>query len=401
MRPPQQSRLIRANHEYVKRVNTQIVLRCIREHGPLSRAEIARRTELYPATVSSLVSELLEQELVVETGVGASTGGRTPVLLELSPKVHRAVGVALDAQTVEVGLVDLLGKVVHRASAAVDGGGPHGVMREVKSLVEQVIEDAGVGGERILGIGAAFPGAVDADAGVVLGSQTLPGWGRFPLRDALRLEGHAVCRVDTGANAALCAERWFGSVGDGESALLLTFDWWIGGGLMIEGRIYRGHRHAAGEFGHLVVDSNGAQCYCGSFGCLHTVASGEAVVAKWRRRRGTDRSQALLELLDAADEGDETALSLLDEAGRYAGIALAGLINALAPDKVIVGGVLPHRSATFFRRLSETAKRRAWPHAAESVEIRRSALGADAFLLGAAALVLDEWFTIPQVPAIP
>jgi len=189
-------------------------------------------------------------------------------------------------------------------------------------------------------------------------------------------------------------------------------DYGLGGGIVIDGQLYRGRNGGAGEFGHMTVDVDGPQCKCGNFGCLDVMASAGAIVDKivGDVKRGARTSCVGLcggrvdditidVVLQAAGEGDAHAQAVVEEAGRYLGIGLASLINWFNPELIVLGGRLPLESTLYFQSATETAKRRAWSALGRDVSIVLSSLGPDACMIGAASLVLTRVFAPPSIAA--
>ncbi len=258
---------------------------------------------------------------------------------------------------------------------------------------------------RLAAVGVSFGGPVDANRGVVRLSHHVPGWDETPLRDQLRAEFRAPVAVDNDANVAALGEWKLGAGQGCASMLYVTISTGIGGGWVLNGRIYDGADGMAGEIGHVVVRPGGAACVCGKRGCLEAEACGPAIARAAREllaaRPGEGRELRALAKGDtasapaaeavtaqlvaqAAQAGDSLAGEVLEEAARMLGAGLGGAINLMNPERVILGGGVTKSGEHWWQVVRETARGHVLPQA--RVEILPAALGDDAPLWGAAAL---------------
>lgn len=403
----------KGNQKLVKNINRNIILNIVRQQGPISRADAARKSQLYPATVSAIISDLIEEGFVREVGLGDSTGGRQPVLLELDPGACYACGVSIGVGCVSVCLTGLDAKVIARLDRPLNpDDGPRRNLPHVMAAIREILNAGHVERDRLLGVGVVYPGPVDTSTGTILASPHMPGWGSFPLKAALEAELDCPIQVDNDANAAALGEKWFGIAKDRSSFLYVMADHGFGAGMVIDDRLYRGHNGGAGEIGHMTVDVSGPLCSCGSFGCLHVLASGTAIAHKVAGdvRRGVksrcldlaggDPDAITMEVvLQAAALGDPHAQAIVEESGRYLGIGLAGLVNCFNPDLIVLGGKMVLESSLFFGTAQETLRRRAWPALSRDLEVVPSALGETACMVGAAGLFISRVFESPSIAA--
>jgi predicted NBD/HSP70 family sugar kinase len=353
--------------EHARAHNRSLLLQVLFRAGPHSRADLARASGLTRVTVSDLIGDLLQERLVVELGTRNETRvGKPATLVGLDQDAALIVSLDLSSDRGPTGaLVDLSGAVQTRQSRRWDGRSRE---RALEPLLDFARDLIGAATKPILGVGVGTPGVVDPD-GVVLDAPNL-GWSHFPLAaklsDGLSLPVH----VANDANAAALAEHSFGGAGD--SALLaVTIGQGVGAGLLLDGALVSGDRHAAGEIGHVVVDERGPQCACGLVGCLET-----ALAVPLLRERLEGRSPA------------ETR-RLLAAAGRRLGIALAPVVSTLNLGEVVLNGPPDLFDGPLLQAAERTVRQRTLPLIAEHLEMRLSALGADAVLLGAAVLVLS------------
>lgn len=379
--------------ESLRRLNRLRVIGTLRDHGTISRAEIARRTGLSRSTVSSLVNDLQASGLVVEiadvAGGPRSHGGRPPILLSFDTSAGVAVGINFDHRHVRVAVADLSSRVLaerHR-QLDIDHEAEEG-LDAAAALVQAALDEAGVDRSRVVGAGVGLPGPIDRATGVVGSSAILPGWVGVTAVDELRERLGVPVLVDNDANLGALAEAAYGAGAGAQDFVYLMLSSGIGAGLILQGRLYRGSVGLAGELGHVLVDPDGPVCRCGNRGCLETAAAGPALVEQLRRSHGDGLT--VRDMLRLAREGDRGCCRVLADAGRAVGSAVAVLCNVLNPSLLVVGGELGGAGELLLDGVRESIRRWALPAAAEALEVVPGALGERAEVLGAVALVVSE-----------
>jgi predicted NBD/HSP70 family sugar kinase len=363
--------------------NRERLLYLLRSQGAMTQAQLARASGLSPATVSSIAKELREEGWVDDVGTG---GKRTA--LSLSRTAGVAVGIDFDHSHVRVAIADLAHNVLAEASEPldVDHEAYEGIGLAGK-MVRELLHDVGAGTERVTGVGMGLPGPLRRDTGEIGDSAILPGWiGARP--EAMMSEelGLAV-RVENDANLGALAEIVWGA-GRGCSELLyVKVASGVGAGLVLDGRLYKGHAGTAGEIGHVTVDESGPVCRCGNRGCLEVYAGADAVLDPLRRRHGARIT--LRQVIALAQEGDLGCQRVIADAGRSLGLAIAGTCNLLAPERVIVGGELAAAGEILLEPLRTIAQRSSIA-SLRATPVLQGVLGERAEVLGAVALVLRE-----------
>ena len=302
------------------------------------------------------------------------------------------VGVDFGGTNVKVGLVNARGRVV-RAHVVSSKAIPQpasfvdGVCRLVGSLAQSV----GARPAGLRGVGVGAPGPVDVARGVVHSMVNVPGWHEVPLARLLERRLGCRCLVDNDVNLFTLAEWRFGA-GRGAGQLVgLTLGTGVGGGLIMNGTLYRGACGAAGELGHMVVDPRGPRCGCGRRGCLETLVSAPAVVRlaqRTMRRRGARLTSQLVGR--AARAGDSQARRVWIEIGRRLGVGLANIVNLLNPDCIVIGGGVANNWTLFAPTLIRTLRAEAMEVPMEAVRVVRGRLGDHAGIVGGAVLVWNE-----------
>jgi glucokinase-like ROK family protein len=376
----------------LRELNRGRVIDALRERGTASRADIARLTGLSRSTVSSIVSDLIEDGLLSEqreaTGVAhGDAGGRPPVLLSLNPSAGLAVGVDFGHTHLRVAVSDLSHKVLaeSRRPLDTDHSAEEG-LDAASELVGKVLKKAKVGRQRVLGVGMGLPGPISRATGTVGSSSILPAWvGVNPAEEMERRLGVPV-HVENDANLGALAEFVWGAGQGHADVIYIKLSSGVGAGLLFSGRLHQGSGGTAGEIGHTPAQQGTAICRCGSRGCLETVASARAIAEQLGTSRGKPVSTE--ELIELIEHGDPAAARLLGEAGREIGVALAGLCNLVNPDCMIIGGDLSVAGETITEPVLESIRRYAITSAAEQVTVVPGVLGERAELLGALALVL-------------
>ncbi|HSD78154.1 MAG TPA: ROK family transcriptional regulator [Solirubrobacteraceae bacterium] len=370
------------------------VVDALRRTGPATRADITRVSGLSRATVSSLVAELLDAGVLAEqkpdaAGAAAPRTGRPPVLLALDASAGAAVGVDFGHRHLRVAVADLSAQVLaerrveldvdHEAAAGLDAAA---------ELIGEVLADAGVPRETVLGCGMGLPGPIDRATGTVGSTVILPGWVGLHAAEELAALVELPVAVDNDANLGALAEMTYGAARGVRDLLYVKVASGIGCGVVIDGRVHHGSRGIAGEIGHVHVDAGGRICRCGNRGCLETVAGGAALLALLRESHGEDLT--LPGLLALSAHGDVGARRALGDAGRAIGRALADACNILNPELIVFGGELATAGDPLLGGVREALGRYALPAAVATTRVTRGVLGDRAEVLGALALVIAD-----------
>jgi len=348
--------------EDTRRHHRALLLQLLFRYGPASRADLARSSGLTRVTVSDVVGGLVAEGLLRESAAPVQGKvGKPPVLVQLAEEARQIVAVDLSADGIVSGaLLNLSGKVQERLSRPLDGRrGPDAV-----ALLHELVGELVAAASRpVLGIGVGTPGVVDA-AGVVIDAPNL-GWHGVELADGLRSAFDVPVFVANDANTAVLGEHTFGAAGDG-GLMLVRVGTGVGSGLVLEGALLHGHRSAAGEVGHVVIDPDGLECACGRRGCLETVLA----APRLRERLAADGPDAL------------------GEVGVQVGVALAPVVGTLNLHELVLSGPLDLLDGPLLDAVDRTIRERTMPVSGEELVVRTSALGDDVVLVGAAVLVL-------------
>ena len=256
------------------------------------------------------------------------------------------------------------------------------LVEQLRAAARELLSIAAEKKWRALRIGIGSPGAVNFETGKVVGnSPNIPGWEGVNLKNSLRISGIPTF-ADNDANCVAVAELLFGAARNSKSALCVTIGTGIGGGVILDGKVYRGASYSAGEIGHTTVVFNGEKCGCGNRGCLEKYASVSALIEN-ASKQGFDSVRALT---DAAKADDSAAVALIAEQAAYLGAGLASAVNLVNPEKVILGGGFVDVYTPFLKLVKEEIKKRAFPAALLKLQVVKAKLGNEAGLVGAAFL---------------
>ncbi|KAA9151738.1 ROK family protein [Microbacterium lushaniae] len=315
-------------------VTRSAVLAFIGGSGPTSRADLARELDVSPALITQHTRQLIADGLLVELDHSPSSGGRPARLLGLVADAGRAIGVKVVADHITVVEVGIDGTVVRSATEPFDAASGTATTRLAEKLRAFI---GGGDGAPLLGVGVGVPGNVEEQAVGTVDSTQL-GWQRVPLGEALRRELDLPVLVENNVNALAIAEALHGQARGHENVLVLTIGTGVGAGLVVDGRVLRGRSGGAGEIGHVPVEEDGPLCQCGGHGCLEAVVGQEAVVRRAREQGLIGRDAGIAALRSLADAGDSGAQQLFSHAGHLLGRVLAGVVNVVDPEIVILLG---------------------------------------------------------------
>ncbi len=314
------------------------------------------------------------------------------------------LGIDLGGTKILSAVSDSEGKMLshdHGITPAVKG--TEAVIQSITESAHRALEQARVDISRLDAIGVGAPGLSNPETGILFTSPNLPGWRDVPLRDILEDKLGKKTFLINDANAAALGEFYFGAARGARNFVYVTISTGIGGGIVIDGKIYTGALGAAGEVGHMTIDDKGPLCNCGNRGCWETLASGTALAREARHRikqgvktRILDRADGDIEKVTAqvihaaAVQGDSLAKELIMQTGYYVGVGLANLINIFNPELIVIGGGLSNMGDLLLGPARKVAEERAFKIAFRAVRLAPAQLERDSGVLGAAAFALQE-----------
>lgn len=405
-----------ANLPAIAAFNETVVLDAVRRSPDgLSRVELAARTGLSAQTVTNVTRRLLQQGLIREAGKQSEgSPGKPRTILRLNPAGAYAVGVHLDPTVIACVLLDLEGSVVahvHRPSPP--DGDAVSTLAAAVDAINEVLATPGVDPERVIGVGVAAPGPIDAERGVVVRPPLIPSWNDFHLRDELTAATGLPSLVAKDVTCAAVAERWSDPAGASRDYAFVYYGTGVGVGLVLGGEVYTGSTDNAGDVGHVLVDPGGTLCACGRRGCygesvrpyrlvmqglwagVLTPPAGTTVVAETDLQLDVETVDELFtELASAAEAGDAGAQEIIDRSIRNSAFYLSNLTSLLDLDRIVYGG--PSWSRVERRYLDQLPERLAELDTGiltHGIAIASSAIGEDVAAVGAAALILDGTFS--------
>ncbi|MBO8129377.1 MAG: ROK family glucokinase [Peptococcaceae bacterium] len=313
-------------------------------------------------------------------------------------------GIDLGGTKIYSALADLDGNILCESKVPTESWrGYEGVVERMAAAIRDLQREARlVHHGRLLAVGVGAPGPLDSNTGVVYQAPNL-GWRDVPLGKNLESLLATPVFVENDANLGALGEHAFGAGRGSRDMVYVTVSTGIGGGLILDGHLYRGAGMGAGEIGHMTVLSDGPRCRCGNKGCLEAVASGTAIARRARREAGAGTAPVILELAggdpgkitavtvaEAASRGDERALDILTGAARFIGIGLANLVNLLNPSVIVLGGGVMESGRLFWQVMDEEMRERALERACQTVRLVPTALGPRVGVVGAIALALQR-----------
>jgi glucokinase-like ROK family protein len=389
----------------------QVIQFLVRQFGLLSRVEIHRLTHLRLNTISSLVRELLIEGKLVEAGRSDNPSGRKQILLRLNQEHSFVVGVEFDDEWVIASTMDLSLKTKSTIKEPTHlENGMEGLIRQLLFCTRRAIDQTGAPNRPLIGIGIADPGLVNTQDGVVVTCSTIDFWKQVPLKGIFEKEFEIPVLLESKTRARAIAERMLGAGEMIKDMVYIDYGTGIGAGIILDGKLLRGHRSALGEFGHTQTGENATACSCGSFGCLEAIAG--AVALKSRIRKAISEgstSQALAlaggdadkisawTVLTAARLGDKTCNAIVEQAGDYLGMGLANVVNLFNPSLIVLDRRLEQAGQALLDQIVRVVKRQALSHSTEDLEIRFAKLGEEAGVLGVGLMLLERHFEIPAL----
>jgi len=400
-----------ADQNLVRKLNTAVVINALRHRAPLSRAGLASCTGLNRSTISSIINDLLANELVQETTLQSDRVGRPGMQLELNSAGGFAVGIELGVDFISLVVTDFIANVLWRRRLPSDPAeGQEAILERAYQMTESALAEGSARGLRPLGIGLGVPGLVDLRLGELRIAPNL-GWKNIPIRQIWKERFNLPVFVENDAKASALGEYYFGVARGQDNFIYLHAGLGLGSGIMIDGKLFRGSRGYASEVGHMIIDPNGEQCGCGKRGCWETLVGPRAVIRRFRQtlRQGVPSTVLHLaendldnvtfdKVANAALAGDTAALAAMREVGSNLGFGIANLVNIFNPQMVVLGGELAYAGEILLPEIQRVVTANSMSIPAEDLIIAVSAYGPDGCVVGAASLVLDDILREPNFP---
>ncbi len=366
----------------LRAANQSRVVRAVREAGGLSQAQIARRTQLAPATVSGIIRELVDAGFL-DSQAGSGRRGAT---VTVSSDAGVVAGVDFGHSHLQVAIADLAGHIRDSRIMSLAPDVPSDdALALARSLIDELLAATDLTHADLRAAGMAIPAPIGRD-GVIDSGSILPGWVGVDARSAAEKVFECTTVVDNDANLSALAE-WTQGAGRGhEDLVYIKIASGVGCGLVLGGRVHHGGLGTAGELGHLTMDESGPLCRCGSRGCLEAYVGGAALIAQYAPTGGELDVPGFVQ---QALHGDQGARRLIEDAGRHLGEAVAAVANLLGPEVVVIGGDLASAGDVLLDEVRVSMRRHALTPVAREVKVTGSELEERASCVGSVLMALE------------
>jgi predicted NBD/HSP70 family sugar kinase len=396
---------VRATRSTPREVNRQILLNLVREHEPISRADLARRMEIARGMVTSLVDELIADGSLYEGATIDSPRGRRPQMLFVRTRGRLVISVDVRFSRTYVMLGDFSGTAIAMETFATIED-PMELVAELKVRVRRLLATHSGAGE-CEGLGLVVPGMVDSITGRVLNAPHL-GWRNVDIRDALSAAVGLPVFVENAPIACALAQMWMGQRGATELSdfVYVNVSDGVGTGVVVNGQVLRGQRNTAGEFGHVPLSADGPECHCGGRGCLEAYTSNLATIVRYlglpfspSTARGLVESSGLTmsDVIARARSGDARAASAIEATANYLGAGLAVVVNTLSPAQICIGGEITEAWEMIEPIIRRVIAERALTDIAAATPVIPEKQSSQARLRGATTLVAAPRFAAPMI----
>lgn len=379
--------------KFIRNLNGQLVLNLIRKHGVISSSELVRMTGLRPSTIFNILKDLSEKLLINYLGKGDSTdkGGKKPYLWELNQEAAYVIGLDLEINSLTIVLLDLNGNLLKKNYVRFDK------IKTEPQLIEIIIrnvklflDESNIDNEKILGMGIAVPAIVNSDTGMIIRTDVIA-TKNIALSKQLSNHYKFPILVENNANSTAVGSKWVGACKDYKNfiVVLIEFDRNIGGmgiGIVIDGHLYKGHSNCAGELNLPILNLDQMIIY------IRNELSKSELLSKYDEDIDSLTVEALI---DAANSGDYLATSVFKRLGHQIGEIIHNAISLLNPEALIVAGTIAELNEIITEPIKQVIHLRTLPFISETLQIKTTENGVNAVAIGAASLILNEFFKVP------
>ncbi|MCO0598479.1 ROK family transcriptional regulator [Peribacillus butanolivorans] len=374
-----------------KDINRKLIYNLIKQKQSTSRIEISKISKLNKNTVNTIVDELIQAGFVRDKGQKQTIGaGRKPTIIEFQANNKWALGVNISSSVIHFTVTDLYAHPMNTFSIPIEQPMPETVIAIIKSSLDRITNTYSL--EHCIGMGVGIPGLINKDLKQVIQSSHLS-WKEVPIISKLKKEiqiDHII--LDNSVKLATLGELWHGAGQGVGNFIYCNFGNGIGCGLISDNTLIRGENNAAGELGHVIIDSQGPKCVCGNYGCLETFVGLPFIFERLSEKCSISKEQITMEwIMEELVAGNKIVISELEQVGDAIGQSLSHIINLLNPKLIICDGPLMEAASFLFPIIERKIKNNSVSLLAQQVNLKRSHLYPLAGSIGAAASTIESW----------
>jgi N-acetylglucosamine repressor len=396
----------KSDQSFLRDFNTKKLLNILREHGPMSRVDLASISKLDKKTITNIVNDMFENNQVRVLSTESTGLGRPKEILTLNGEFSRCIGIDLGGTHITGVIIDFTGHILVSYNIDINNNVETEILIQLcEHIITQLLKKTDMSIDEISDIGISFPGHIDVETGETILSENIPNWDSMLFQDALKKKYNKELVMDDCSRLMTLAELWYGEGINSDNFIVFDLGLGIGCGMVINRNIFAGSKGKSGEVGHTIVKVDGPECTCGRRGCIESLASGWAL-SKQALTLVKKKPDGLLaevtksayelpttkDIVLAAELGDKECYDLLVNAGRCIAIGIANSISLINPSKVIIGGRLIKDNEILLNAIIENVKIQTIPELYRDTTITTSKLGTSASALGAATLCIKKHY---------
>ena len=385
--------VIGGNSKVLRNMNRAMILNIIRVLQPISRIKISKMTGLNKSTVSSIVSDLLEEEFIIEKVDEDQNVGRNPINLSLKLRKHLVGAINIDSFVTRFAIADIDGSILTKSKIETNPSKNEDFIKECIDEIKRLSRD--VNHEDLSNLGVSIAGIVDSKNLVVEYAPNL-GWEKFEIGKIIKNEWPELGSLAVGndAKSSALAESWFGTHDVNLSNFVfLSIGPGIGSGIVVDNKILNGEFQASGEFGHMTIYEDGEKCSCENYGCWEAYASDKATVDRFKKDSGEEDLEIdIQQIINLAKNGNELATNIIKKTGFYLGVGISNIIKTIDPHAIVIGGRITQMWNIVYPEIAKVVEKRAFFGNSKQITILPTSLKIRPRLLGAATLAIKEIF---------
>lgn len=381
------------------------ILEHLYRNGPMTLYDLSHLVDTSIPTVSKLVLELINKDVIKDLGIGESSGGRKPNLFGLKPNSYYILSIKISKNSLEMALTNIANEIRGKIyTEEIETTNNPDLFESVIEKTQKFIRESCLEIDKLLGVGIALSGLIDKQK---ITSPINYAIGKKAVDQYFKEKLNLPVFVENDATVMALAESYKGNAKGVDHALIINWDKWIGLGVIINGKLFDGHTGYAGEFGHIQIKKEGELCYCGKRGCLETLAGGNSFTKRVQNTLSEGKSSMIdfqlkgdytklneKIILHAALRGDQYALEMVEEITDTMGFGISSLIHLFNPELIVIAGSFSEGKHLIINSLHQSLKKYTISEIYNVTEIKLSAVEGNAALIGASCLVMDKIFRL-------